>query len=395
MKKLLLFIFIVFLSVDCLASSLIVSNCKSFPTKMIITVPFTDLRKKPEKAIPNLTYPIFFKDNPLQDSQLLMGEYVYAFSKKYINGEKWLQVYALEQSQYDENKWTYKRGWIEKKHAVEVEEYPSYNLVIKSQLANIFTEENNESKTLTTLSIGTKLIGKQIDNNWFKVFLPDGKSGYIEKANIYYIKATIEESEKELRDNICKIALTFSNAPYSWGGRCAYNKYLNYQQTSVDCSGFTNLVYRALGLEIPRDAHDQFLKCNKLKSGKELKNGDLIFFAQPNNPNKIIHVGIFEIDEFFGTTIIESVGEWPFKNTLWPETIRFGKKVELIKNGETCGNHIIYFGSFLNDFDLIKELRATALKNYFSEFKKIEISTIDTLDSQVTLTQNKISGGDK
>ncbi|MFN0065388.1 MAG: C40 family peptidase, partial [Chlamydiales bacterium] len=57
---------------------------------------------------------------------------------------------------------------------------------------------------------------------------------------------------------VCE-AEQFIGAPYLWGGRAATLKGLI---ASVDCSSLINLLYRAQGVEIPRDAHDQYLKMN-------------------------------------------------------------------------------------------------------------------------------------
>ena len=76
------------------------------------------------------------------------------------------------------------------------------------------------------------------------------------------------------------IAKSYLNAPYLWGGKTLFG---------IDCSGFTQMVYRLLNYSIPRDAHQQ------AEDGQEIElqdaaPGDLAFFQ--NDKGKITHVGI-------------------------------------------------------------------------------------------------------
>jgi cell wall-associated NlpC family hydrolase len=76
-------------------------------------------------------------------------------------------------------------------------------------------------------------------------------------------------------------ALIYLNAPYLWGGRSPFG---------IDCSGFTQLVYRLQGIKLPRDAYQQAEVGNTLSFIEESEEGDLAFFD--NTEGKIIHVGI-------------------------------------------------------------------------------------------------------
>jgi hypothetical protein len=73
----------------------------------------------------------------------------------------------------------------------------------------------------------------------------------------------------------------FLNAPYLWGGRSPFG---------IDCSGFTQLVYRLAGINIPRDAWQQAEVGSALSFIEESEPGDLAFFD--NAEGKITHVGI-------------------------------------------------------------------------------------------------------
>jgi cell wall-associated NlpC family hydrolase len=81
--------------------------------------------------------------------------------------------------------------------------------------------------------------------------------------------------------NISDLAKLFLAAPYQWGGRSILG---------IDCSGFTQLVYKIIGIKIPRDAKEQALQGQVIDFVAELQAGDLVFFD--NEKGNIIHVGI-------------------------------------------------------------------------------------------------------
>lgn len=75
--------------------------------------------------------------------------------------------------------------------------------------------------------------------------------------------------------------------PYVYGGE---------SKSGVDCSGFTQSIYRALNVEIPRTASQQADAARNV-SPSELKFGDLIFFN--TSGSGISHVGIYIGNGFF------------------------------------------------------------------------------------------------
>ena len=82
-------------------------------------------------------------------------------------------------------------------------------------------------------------------------------------------------------------AMLYLNTPYLWGGRTPFG---------IDCSGFTQMIYRLHGKEIPRDAYQQAEIGTTLSFIEESEAGDLAFFD--NNEGKIIHVGIILENNF-------------------------------------------------------------------------------------------------
>ncbi len=78
--------------------------------------------------------------------------------------------------------------------------------------------------------------------------------------------------------------------PYVWGAtgpKC------------FDCSGFTQKVYKAVGINLPRVSRNQ-AKVGKIVAFNELKRGDMVFFdTSRERVGKVNHVGIYLEDGKF------------------------------------------------------------------------------------------------
>jgi gamma-D-glutamyl-L-lysine dipeptidyl-peptidase len=82
-----------------------------------------------------------------------------------------------------------------------------------------------------------------------------------------------------------EFALTYLNTPYLWGGKSPFG---------IDCSGFTQQVFRFKGINIPRDAYQQE-ELGILIEFDDVQEGDVAFFS--NDKGKITHVGIILNDK--------------------------------------------------------------------------------------------------
>lgn len=95
-------------------------------------------------------------------------------------------------------------------------------------------------------------------------------------------------------DSLKKISYTFINTSYLWGGRSVFG---------IDCSGFTQVVFKCLSIPLLRDASQQATQGDEVGFLQEGKSGDLAFFD--NHAGRITHVGIL-LNE---NTIIHASGK--------------------------------------------------------------------------------------
>ena len=95
------------------------------------------------------------------------------------------------------------------------------------------------------------------------------------------------QATKQEKSEIINTALLYLNAPYLWGGKTPFG---------IDCSGFTQMVYKLNGHAILRDASQQATLGEPLSFIEESEPGDLAFFD--NAEGNIVHVGIIMEDHY-------------------------------------------------------------------------------------------------
>lgn len=85
------------------------------------------------------------------------------------------------------------------------------------------------------------------------------------------------------RSDVVATAMTYLGTPFQWGGN---------SKQGLDCSGLTQQVYKAFGIDIPRVSSDQ-IRAGTPTLFKNLKPGDLIGWDNsPRNPG-VDHVAIY------------------------------------------------------------------------------------------------------
>ncbi|MFH1540590.1 MAG: NlpC/P60 family protein [Elusimicrobiota bacterium] len=102
------------------------------------------------------------------------------------------------------------------------------------------------------------------------------------------------EGEVEILDEVLGklvvVAFDFLGVKYKYGG-------MNVEK-GIDCSYFMQIVYKSLGVVLPRTSNLQF-RIGKKVERDELAIGDLVFFRKYPKSSRINHVGLYIGNEEF------------------------------------------------------------------------------------------------
>ena len=129
-------------------------------------------------------------------------------------------------------------------------------------------------------------LGTRLPNYAHGTFEVLGKQYLIDPTEVRGERLEVKGDEAIRREDVCAIAQTLLNAPYLWGGKNAMG---------MDCSGFTQVVYAAMGVNLLRNAREQITQGEVVVSLNEAQAGDLAFFDHADRDPKatnISHVGL-------------------------------------------------------------------------------------------------------
>jgi len=299
----------------------------------IVTEPVVDLRREP-----SLHKGEYVKDS-LQETQLLFGESLIAIEER----DGWVLVEAIEQLCF-KNAWKGYPGWVRASQIKLVKEHCEKDLVVQEGRTPFYIE----GEQTLSLSLGTKLSKiEELQDEW-KIKLDDGRIGKVKKACVCEIAKIKLLDESIKRKRILELGKTMLGSPYLWGGRSTYDPDNRAAITSVDCSGLSSLLYRvAHGIDIPRDAHDQFLKCQRCNPS-DLKIGDFIFLAPASKPERMSHVMIYAgFDEVLeATEQTHSVQITSFKEKIGYTLKELSHEMKVkVHHSKAKDEYLIFFGT--------------------------------------------------
>jgi cell wall-associated NlpC family hydrolase len=148
----------------------------------------------------------------------------------------------------------------------------SSRLLVTAYEDCILTEQKPDAQPVCDVVTGclVKKVGE--DGEWFKVELPDQRTGFLLKSSARDY-AEWKAACRPSADGIERTAKTFLGRPYLWGGN---------SPKGMDCSGFTKLTYFLNGIELNRNASQQVLQGTEVPIDpdlSQLKKGDLLFFG--------------------------------------------------------------------------------------------------------------------
>jgi len=168
--------------------------------------------------------------------------------------------------------------WIDKKQFLPLTSEKGLSDSTTAVTTDILQLAEHESGAMISLPLGSSL--PKFKDNSFSL----GKEKYLFEGNIVFPFAKKQKAPSEgggLGEALATSAQWYLNSPYLWGGRSPFG---------LDCSGFTQMVFKLNGIKLKRDAWQQAEQGTTLSFLEEAQIGDLAFFD--NEDGKIVHVGI-------------------------------------------------------------------------------------------------------
>lgn len=112
---------------------------------------------------------------------------------------------------------------------------------------------------------------------WMQVRLVDGQTGWVQRGDVS------DDFTPLSIDEMLELSHKFLGITYTWGGVSSFG---------FDCSGFTQMLERQRGIEMPRDADLQAAWSGVVPvERKNIQPGDLLFFG--SSAAKITHTGMY------------------------------------------------------------------------------------------------------
>ncbi len=194
------------------------------------------------------------------------------------------------------------KGWVPSRHLRLIQSGSGYAtsgtiVQVESLFANLYREPDvTRHKPVLTVPFEVRLevmtedeaaadksldakkaAGKGTHEGWLQVRLPDKRSAWIQASDV-----VSNPQPRSISESI-ELAKRFLGLPYLWGGTTSFG---------FDCSGFTQMLVRARGITMPRDADKQAAWTGVVPvDRKDLQPGDLLFFG--SSARSIDHTGMY------------------------------------------------------------------------------------------------------
>jgi cell wall-associated NlpC family hydrolase len=184
------------------------------------------------------------------------------------------------------------KGWVPSRHIrilLTGNGYASSGPVVQVEnlFANIYAEPDiTKHKPVVTVPFETRLEviadaelkdGTSAPEGWLQVHLPDLRTAWVQTGDVISDPKPLSIPES------IELAKRFLGIPYLWGGRSSFG---------FDCSGFTQMLVRARGFNMPRDADQQAAwNGGTPVQRKDLQRGDLLFFG--SSAKEVTHTGMY------------------------------------------------------------------------------------------------------
>jgi len=159
-------------------------------------------------------------------------------------------------------------GWLRAEHLDEVA--PPERRIVGVVAADVRSAPTDAAPVIDRLPVAAPLAIQERQAQWLRVSY-DGWLAFRDTVDVAQLPSRFPRPSDLLRTAEC-----FLGAPYLWGGTTA---------DGIDCSGFTQLVYRLNGVHLDRDADQQAMEGRPVESARP---GDLFFFGD----ERVTHVAL-------------------------------------------------------------------------------------------------------
>ena len=197
-------------------------------------------------------------DQAEQVTQLLFGDHYSVL--EFSPDRKWIKI-SIHFDQYE--------GWIDvKQHQSITKEY--------------FNHISHTEFKITTDLTSTLLYNKSPLVILMGSIIPISSSELFKMEEQFAFNGEAKNvGQRREFDYLRTTASKYLNSPYQWGGKSPFG---------IDCSGFTQMVFKICGYKLLRDASQQVSQGKTVASLAASRQGDLAFFMNENG--KISHTGI-------------------------------------------------------------------------------------------------------
>ena len=208
------------------------------------------------------------------ETQALYGAKVYVLGAS----GTWSHVAAAGQPT-PRNRWGYP-GWLPTRQLTDVEPATEKTTAVVLWPVLWLYQTQDLTGRVLEVSSGTRLPLVATTGEAVEVLQVDGTHAYVRRAGVVLHDAgTAWPALSGAR--LVAQARRFLGVHYLWAGTSGF---------CLDCSGLTQLVYKAFGATIPRDAADQATAGRRVATRSALRAGDLVFFR--DSAGAIHHVGL-------------------------------------------------------------------------------------------------------